>query len=325
MTYRCWVGAVPGTNIFDGTHHCATRKTMKTIAAFCIYALIGVGCSGGSGDTSPPMAKVGDVMLTERDLGIMLRRQPGESASPEERWAAAERWVNRELLFAEALRRGIHLQPDVQLQVKTATRELVINSLLEQFYDQELSVTDAEVQQYYDEHRTLFRRPELTIRVRQIVLDNSREARAVYRQLRSAPANFEEVARSQSTDPSAADGGDLGYVSTSTAYNNEIWQAAQKLSEGEIGKAVSTDAGWHVLYVTDKRPQGSMKTLEEVKLEIVNRIRATRRWTLITEQVERLKLQEPYAFYANRLGPRELPLSVEIDTLSVLEDINAHE
>ncbi len=295
------------------------------VAVAIVAVIVVAACSRDGRDAGPPVAKVGDETLTARDLNVMIGGLPDEAASPDARWEAAERWVNRELLYGEAVKLGIHLDPDVAAQVRTAARELVINALLDRYYQDRLAVSDEEVQAYYDEHRAVFRRPETTVRIHQIVLEAVREARSVSAQLRHSPQTFEEIARLQSADPSSSEGGDLGYISASTAYTQEIWQAIHGLSEGEISGRIRSDAGWHILRVDDRRLAGSIRTLDEVRLEIVNRIRATKRWVMVTELVERLRLQESYVFYGERLGPRERPRMEIDDTLSVLEDIDAHE
>ncbi len=290
-----------------------------------IIALVTVGCFGRNRDSSAAVAKVGDEILTERDLSTIMLDDINSRGSSEARWSAAERWVNRELLYREALRRGVDADPKVARQLKTAEREILINALIQTFYVDELTVAEDEIVQYYEEHRALFRRAETSIHVRQIVLDNSTEARAVERQLRRSPGDFEEIARRQSSDPSAADGGDLGYVTASTVYNQEIWQALLRLNDGEISRSISTDFGWHILKKIESRPEGSFKSLDEVRLEIINRIRATKRWTITTELVERLKLQESYVFYADRLGPREFQYQEFPSAGSLIDDIDAHE
>lgn len=284
-----------------------------------------VMCSGGGFDQSPPVARVGNQSLTERDIEVMLRGTPGDRATPEERWAVAERWVNRELLYREAVRQGLLDDPEVQTQIKTAEREIVVNALIESAYHRELAVTEDEIQQYYNDHRALFRRQETTVRAREIILDGLAEARSVHRQVTRVPNQFEDIARRQSIDPSASEGGDLGYISATTAYNQEIWQALQRLSEGQISRPISTDVGWSVLMVVDRRPEGSIKTLDEVRIEIINRIRATKRWSVVTELIERLKLQEPYVFYAERLGPREVRYEGPGDSLMMFDDMDIHD
>jgi len=307
----------------DGPHFGASgvkrcRAVRRHLGAALAWLLLGAlpGCNGALTESSPAVAKVGDQVLTAAELDLMLRGSLTDAPTSEARWNAVERWVNRELLYREAIRRGVDEQPDVRLQVQTAVRELVINALLDQVFRNKLAVTEGEVQQYYSDRRALFRRSETTVRVRQIVLDDVREARELQRLLSRNPERFESIARSRSNDPSSSEGGDIGYISAETAYNAEIWQVVQRLSDNEVSRPISTDAGWHILKVEDRRPAGSIKTFDEVRLDIVNRLRTAKRIALLTELVERQKLREPYLIKEDVLGPRstsvpKLPLGVD--------------
>ena len=74
-------------------------------------------------------------------------------------------------------------------------------------------------------------------------------------------ANFDELARSKSHDPSAKENaGDLGYFSALyMVYSFE--NAAYRTKLGEISKIIRTRFGYHILKVTGKRPsRGELKT-----------------------------------------------------------------
>jgi peptidyl-prolyl cis-trans isomerase D len=85
-----------------------------------------------------------------------------------------------------------------------------------------LSVTDAEVKQYYEQHKADLAGEErrashilLTVPKDAKPADKAKikaEADALLKQLRADPAKFAELAKAKSQDPgSAANGGDLGF------------------------------------------------------------------------------------------------------------------
>lgn len=79
-------------------------------------------------------------------------------------------------------------------------------------------------------------------------------------QKRVTTENFNEIAKSESQDPSAKDnGGELGYFSVfQMVYPFET--AAYSTEVGQISKPVRTRFGYHLLYVHDKRPaRGQVK------------------------------------------------------------------
>lgn len=65
--------------------------------------------------------------------------------------------------------------------------------------------------------------------------------------------NFAELAKSGSTDPSAAtNGGDLGWA-TANKYVPAFGMAASKIQKGEFSEIVETEFGYHLIYKKDTR------------------------------------------------------------------------
>jgi peptidyl-prolyl cis-trans isomerase SurA len=67
-------------------------------------------------------------------------------------------------------------------------------------------------------------------------------------------AKFEDMARINSEDASAAKGGDLGWVNPGDTVP-EFEKALASLAVGEISSAVRTPFGWHLLKVEERRKQ----------------------------------------------------------------------
>ena len=63
---------------------------------------------------------------------------------------------------------------------------------------------------------------------------------------------FDKLAKEYSEDGSAADGGNLGWVSPGTTL--PIFESTyEALDISEISKPINTPLGWHILQVTDRR------------------------------------------------------------------------
>ena len=71
-------------------------------------------------------------------------------------------------------------------------------------------------------------------------------------------AKFEDQAKSNSEDASAAKGGDLGWVSPGDTVP-DFEQAMNRLQPGEISVAVRTPFGWHLIQVQERRTQDVSK------------------------------------------------------------------
>ena len=71
-------------------------------------------------------------------------------------------------------------------------------------------------------------------------------------------AKFEDQAKSNSEDASAAKGGDLGWVSPGDTVP-DFEQAMNRLQPGEISAPVRTPFGWHLIQVQERRTQDVTK------------------------------------------------------------------
>ncbi|WP_191082905.1 peptidylprolyl isomerase [Roseococcus microcysteis] len=90
------------------------------------------------------------------------------------------------------------------------------------------------------------------VRARHILVANEADARAIITQIQGG-ANFEEVARSRSTDPAGRNGGDLGFFARGDMVP-EFANAAFALQPGQLSpNPVRTQFGWHVIRVEERR------------------------------------------------------------------------
>ena len=111
------------------------------------------------------------------------------------------------------------------------------------------------------------------------------KAKALADEVRRKPASFAEVAKKQSQDPgSAVQGGDLGFFARG-AMVKPFEEAAFGAKKDEIVGPVKSDFGWHVIRVTDIRPEKG-KSLAEATPEIEAELKkgvAARRYTEVAE------------------------------------------
>jgi peptidyl-prolyl cis-trans isomerase D len=143
--------------------------------------------------------------------------------------------------------------------------------------------SDEEVEKYYQIHRdTKFRQPQ-ALRLRHIFFrvpegtpSQEREtvrsrAEDVLRRARSG-ADFAGLAKEYSQDPSAAQGGDIGFFAAGQMLP-PLDKAAFALKKGEISNVVETSLGYHILKVEDVKEE-KIKSLKEAREEIIRVIKS---------------------------------------------------
>lgn len=205
-------------------------------------------------DPAAVVATVEGQDVTEGDLALALQglEQQFANLSPEQRRAAAlSALIEIRLLAAKAEEEGLDDGEEFQRQMNFL-RERALHSA---FIEQEVaaSVTDEEVRARYDQE-IANTPPANEVRARHIIVDSEEKAKELITEL-DGGADFEELAKANSTDGAAQQGGDLGYFGQGQMVP-EFEQAAFAMDVGDhSAEPVKTQFGWHVIKVEDKRQQ----------------------------------------------------------------------
>lgn len=145
-------------------------------------------------------------------------------------------------------------------------------------FSDKVQVGDKEIEAYYNQYRdTRFREPE-AVRVRHILLRIPQGADAKQKEtvrakaegvLREARAgkDFALLAKEYSEDPSAVQGGDVGWFSPGQMLP-VLDRAAFALKKGEVSGLLESSSGYHILKVEETKA-GKTKSLKEARGEIV--------------------------------------------------------
>ncbi|UOF91817.1 peptidylprolyl isomerase [Fodinisporobacter ferrooxydans] len=121
-------------------------------------------------------------------------------------------------------------------------------------------ISDADLKKYYEEHKADF----TTVTVEQILLKTEAEAKQVEAQLK-AGANFADLAKKVSIDPSAKqNGGQFKDVSPSQ-FVDSFKNACLTLPIGQISDPVHSQYGYHIIKV-DAR---TIQPLDQVKQQVL--------------------------------------------------------
>ncbi len=273
---------------------------MTAVSQLLLVMLLLVSGLGGCTRTPEPedvVARVGNAVLSESDLraalpvGSMLGG-PGHAADA--RRQLIERWVDRELLYQEALARGMHRQPRLRTLIEEAERDLLAAALLDaEFGGQEADIEETDVQRYYHENRADFQRASSEVRARHILLASRRDANARLQALQRS-ASFEELAGEFSLDPDTRfRGGDLGYFSQEE--EPVLWAACEDLSLYEVSQPIRTDYGYHLIEVLDRQEAGTVREIEQIRDRIVEALVRQRQQEQLNRLLHRLREQHQWS------------------------------
>lgn len=256
--------------------------------------------------------------LEDQGRAVASIRNP--KAYKQLRRAALDTLIDRELLWQEAVKRGVVISDaTVQAQVeqtrqaiggadKFAQRlsdagfdepgfvEYTRRELAAQQVFAELTKGSApdeqQVRAFFAEHRAEMSRPE-QIQARHILVKVPAGADAatveaarlrlveMQEKIRQG-ADFASVARSGSEDSSASDGGDLGYFARGRMLP-EFDAAAFALTPGAVSEPVRTAVGWHLIILENHLRAADVP--EEQGLETVRALLARQQQSQVRQQV----------------------------------------
>ena len=253
-----------------------------------ICLLAGWGCRGAPQGTV--VAQVGDTHLTKKTLSERIPETFMGKITVEEKQNLVENWVEEELLYQEALRQKLDEDSKLVDRIEKVARQLLIAELMVRTHTRDAEVLEGEVLDYYEEHRPDFEREQPEIWARHIVVKDRNTMNQVWERLQKGEF-FEQVAFEVSIDQSTKNGGDLGYF-TEDMVDPVFWKAC---AETRVGRRVrtSTRHGYHIIEIRDRKTDGSIRDLVDVRSDIHQRILAERRQEqrdkLLTEIKERIK------------------------------------
>ena len=264
------------------------------ICVSLLVALVLSGCEKATRPSSGPdamVARVNDRILTMGDMTVEIQTAmlPVATSQMKQEWT--QKWIQSELLYQEALRLELDRDRKTARELQRMQRDYLANILLERVLSQDsLTVTDAEIALYYEEQKEEFIRQEPELRLSVIVLQNENAAREVWRSLVRGRADFDEMARTRSEDvASAQQGGDLGFLKRGDISDAGFRDLVFSMGVGKLSRPVSTESGYCIIQVTDSHEVGSVRDLDKVKGEIMNRVLEDRRRNMIKQLVDGLR------------------------------------
>lgn len=167
---------------------------------------------------------------------------------------------------------------------------LVVNALRRQEVGDRLMVNPVEVYRLYQQRAEQFRVPAQSWLRMIVIKRDTDEAPARATEARGqllAGQPFAAVAKAFSTDRTAAQGGDWGWVDVTT-LRRELAEAIEKTPAGQVGPTVETADACYVFRVEERRPAG-IKSFEEVRGPLEDEVRKQENARLFDAWMKRLR------------------------------------
>lgn len=257
---------------------------MKQILLIIVFLAI-VGCEAPEKADKEVLLSVGSSELT---LNILEREIPTSlksSVNNEQINNFIQQWIETELIYQSAMKRGMDLDSDFRYEFEKAKKQLLVRKYIERVINEEMNVTEEEIRQYYEGNKDNFKIGHEEIRALHILVSSKSEANAVLQRLTNGD-DFKTVAKEVSLDYSEHKRIEMDFFSR----NDILPEIASRLFRYQVGRTtqpIKSDYGWHIFKVLEKRREGDYKELEEVRENIASRLAFNKRTdtykALITE------------------------------------------
>ena len=203
---------------------------------------------------------------------------------------------NNPAIQAHAKQQGV----DPERWKERQSQRAIIHKLIFDQVTSLIPVSENDVRAYYWKHVQEFRQPA-QFKARQIVVDSLEQAEDILARLRRGE-DFADLARRYSASPDGKRGGDIGYFDM-RSHPKVFSEVCQQIKIGEISDVVTSDYGYHIFQLLDRRPARTRK-LEEVA-------------SLIRERIQEQRSEEPLKQWFAKLRKKAQVSINELDLKEV--------
>jgi peptidyl-prolyl cis-trans isomerase C len=175
----------------------------------------------------------------------LLRGKPATDLSADEKNQVLDQMINMQIISTQAEKDGLDKDPDVAARLALLRTQVLAEAGAQKYLKSQVP-TDQDLQaEYAAADKTEYH-------ARHILVPTKEKAEALIKKIK-AGAKFEDVAKSDSTDGSKNNGGDLGWF-TLARMVKPFGDAVKTLKKGEMTQEpVQTQFGWHIIKLEDSR------------------------------------------------------------------------
>ena len=317
------------------------RKVFLVVFTVLVASLVLTGCPNieqgetpATGAAKTPaaaakggteLARVGDDVITLEEFQSRLDKIPPfykkRVATKEGKMEFLDRMVMDELYYQEAIRKGLDGDPEYLEQIEAMKKNLLSGRVRKEALEQDVSPTDDQVAEYYENHPDEFKIPE-KVTVKHILVKVSRKATEdekakarqkideAHKKLLGKTA-FEDVAKEYSEDRhSAKKGGEIPPVRKGVK-SKEFDEAAFGLGKpGEISGVFEDRRGFNIVQFVSKE-EAKIKEFEKVERQIKRKLENENRKAMLEQFTENLKAKANIVIHEDLLESEESEPTVD--------------
>lgn len=267
------------------------QKLVRTLALSSLMLLAAMTASAATSQdiSTKVVALVNGEPLTLLDFKAYINSRLGhdqqsQKISQAQRQQIFNDFINRELIYQEAVRNGRDQHPVIIADIDNQRRNIVTSFSLAQLIRK--MPTEDEMHQVYEQELS---HPTTEYKTRHILVKTEQEAKDIISHLNKG-ADFIKLAKQHSIDASAQNGGEINWLPPQQMLP-ALSEAVVKMKNGSYTTdPIQTRFGWHIMRLDGKR-QTPPPSFEEVREQIIAMIRKRRISAYIAELHKKSKIE----------------------------------
>jgi hypothetical protein len=275
------------------------------------------GCGKGKREGARPEEKTGEIVrvgsaiLAGDDISKLVPEDERIPLTFDERREFVRRWVDTQVLYQEAVRRGLKNDAYVEARLNELEEQFLADYLVFTELRKRTRVSQEEIEAYYTAHEREYMNE---YRVSQILVGTLEEAEKAKALLKTK--KWAWVASRYSVDATAKHGGDLGYLTKGNMIP-ELEAVVFGMKPGETTDVIKSDFGYHIFRLEDVREALVAVSLEDVREQIMNVLMLEKRKNAYRALLDSLKARAEIRYKDQSYMRESAP---EADTLGNVEE-----
>ena len=232
------------------------------------------------------VARVNNSYLTKEDLSKMVDTNSTSNFYKNE---IIRNWINKEVMYQEALKKGILKESEFNRLIEDSKRELAASMLMQKYYeDEKVTYEPEELEEYYNQHQEEFKRFYDSFLLNRAVFND--EDKAIRFRTMVQESNWEKALNVLKNDSSVINTGTNELLYDYEIHPASLLRIVSGLNPGEVSIVINIESekSYYVVQEIQKFVKGSIPPFQLIKPFVEKRFIAQKKEDLMKSYIKEL-------------------------------------
>ena len=231
------------------------------------------------------------------------------------------------MLLQVAAEKGLDKDQEIVKQTREYKDQLMVKDLVKREVDDQISITDEELKQYYEDHKADYVESEKVV-VTEITIKDEEKAKEIMENIKGG-ADFTELAKEIDAKGESFGPGQ-GNEGKTSSFSRDSFSSAQKFVEaafslevGNISDIINQPLGDETYYMiirADERIPSRQKEFSEVESKIRRTVEKQKKTERMDKWLSTLKVDKKFQLYPDRIPETVEEAEQEVEEVEEVEE-----